>query len=410
MARKKKCFINSLPIEVLMKILLLLSVDELIQLMGVCKLWFKLITSKHFSRAHVNHWRHDSVFEFVSSARGGGLGFAEQLLYLSLEFSSMEVVKAAIHDLHLEGCLNNTIKRFLNPKKTIQFMVLDSCEGLLLIVIKGYSFIDIKSRLIVCNPFTKSCRQLPEIRELHNLMGGIVDWCTWTITYDALAGRYKVFGMTKSTERGRCFIFDLEYENESVEIHSWKQLSIPLPLGYWMTSQSASENGKIHFLAKDGKPCPSEGFLVSIDVSKEEWKVSSFFTLPSGNITEANGAFHHIKSLNNQEFEHWVLVDFDNPRWVMHLRISMNNCPWYIDDWLLFSEPLVIGQDGTRLIVQFGWGNKLFVYDMNFQWWNALSLDSKLFNTPGRKESRKERRRASRHMLVHHIKSLASLK
>lgn len=403
MTGRKKCFINSLPIDILMRILSLLSVDELVRWIGVCKLWRKLITSNHFFREHCNLRRNHGMFEFVSMAGGGVWGFGEQLLYLSLDFSCKDLTKASVRHSPFEDCLDDTIKRYLNPKQKSPYMVLGSFDGLLLVMLRGHSFIDGRPRvlLLMCNPFTRSCRLLLTEEKPADIFD-----CTWTIAYDALAGRYKVLGMPSYIGRSTCFILDLEYKNESLQANSWKQLSMPLPPGYWIACESACANGKIHILAMEGFPArhPYKAIMVSIDVSREEWKVSSTFNSPGGYITEVNGTFQQVKcsDTNRQEFEHWVLVDFDNPRWVMHPRVFVNQCPWSTDKQPPFGRPVVIGQDCTKLIMQFRFRSEVFVYDMTSLRWESIRLDSNQFDILGDK--------ATWRMFFRHIKSVVSFK
>lgn len=138
-------------------------------------------------------------------------------------------------------------------------------------------------------PFTTSCtinsnRGTPRNRSLQ--LDDNLRLFTWTIQ-----------GLGDAeTDRSchTCVIFDSEYKFGSVRAHSMKVLSIALARGYWIARQSASTNGKnkIRFLAMETELLPPlKGFLVSIDVSKEDWKVSPVFALPRGTPNQGERNF-----------------------------------------------------------------------------------------------------------------------
>lgn len=82
MRQGKRDFISSLPNEVPSQILRLLPALDLIQLKGVCKLWHKLITCKHFIQEHLEFWR--SATSFLSRSMHRRSSGEKEFLLLSL--------------------------------------------------------------------------------------------------------------------------------------------------------------------------------------------------------------------------------------------------------------------------------------------------------------------------------------
>lgn len=245
------------------------------------------------------------------------------------------------------------------------------------------------------------------MRELYQY---ILDSCTWTLVRDASVGRDKVLGMTGKRDFSRCVVFELR-GGKAALMGGWRMLRIALPRGDWKGLKSTSKNGKVHFLLDSS----TEEIIVSVNMSTEEWEVSSiFFSPPSmlrdaaDMLSESNRAFYHVQPLNRWSFELWILNDFNNPRWTMHLQIDKGGRSPL--DWMSRSlvTPVVVGQDGSRLIIQYRWEQPIYyVYDMDSKEWTTLHLDRTHFRRPGEMAQIGS---LEEHLLLPHVHSLVSWK
>ncbi|KAK4760192.1 hypothetical protein SAY87_023323 [Trapa incisa] len=314
--------ISSLSDDVLLEIFLLFPASEVVKFMPVCRSWYNLITSPHFTETHHRRWNHHEQIVLIP------LAFEETVMYQSIDNSTAGLnLDKLLHDFARPSWLpyRNHDKEFL-----FYYEILDSCDGLLLIHMASCHREDpesgLKKALLVCNP-KKTCYYI-----------------VLSLVYDSSIKRYKVL-WARAMEEGcdiECYLIDVDPDEHQAT--PWRKLGL-LPMQTSSTvEETVSYEGKIHWLIS-AEQDSGDLTLITLDVATEKFKIIACPSLPFDPqdvcpiYTGSKGKFYHLRSLVELhetevwEFELWYLKCNDHPNWFKH-RFTVSPPPTsspYID-------------------------------------------------------------------------------
>ncbi|OWM90027.1 hypothetical protein CDL15_Pgr026940 [Punica granatum] len=377
--------ITSLPRDVLIKILLLLPVESLVQLKDVCHYMHRVITSQYFTRLHLKRSRSQSglicntlpnhrinpISKYISGER-------YHASFISFDFND-QVTKVNSHGLGLEHCLRALVSKYHIWKYKMDVRVRDSCDGLLLLEITGDCDLFERTPLLICNPVTRSYQLLPAPGEL------AMNYFYGKIVYDSSKRKYKIIGfILKLAAAARCFILELPAKPKG-ELTSWKEISIPaFPLsGLREFGASVSVKGKLYCLMRqyNREAKQMEQGLLSFDVVTEEVTYTCPILRP---LSVWDFEFSSSKKLyqtycQEGKIEVWVLEDFDSLVWSKHHIIETtcrdDFCTLYMEAHMM--RPMVLLDGDDKLIVKHK--GDMCVYLKSSKEWEGLAVDFKRF-------------------------------
>ncbi|OWM90028.1 hypothetical protein CDL15_Pgr026941 [Punica granatum] len=379
---KEEAGITSLPCEVLIKILLLLPVESLVQLKDVCHYLHRLITSQYFARLHLERSRSRSGFlcnTLPSHNPVSNFIFGERYhaSFITFDFTD-QVTKVNSHNLGLEYCLHALVNKYRIWKYKMDVLVRDSCDGLLLVEITGYCDLLERTPLLICNSVTRSYQLLPRPGKVHmsSFYGKIV--------YDSSVRKYKVIGFIFKRETPpRCFI--LQLSKPRGQLTSWKEMRVPTlpPSSLREFGASVFVEGKVSCLMRqyNREEHVMEQGLLSVNVTTEEvtytGPIQRAVSIWDFEFSSGNTLYQTYYRENKIEI--WVLEDFDSLVWTKHHVIETtcqdNFRTIYINAFMMRPIALLDGDD--KLI--FHGRDEMCVYHKSSKEWEGLEVDFKPF-------------------------------
>ncbi|XP_071687354.1 F-box/kelch-repeat protein At3g06240-like [Rutidosis leptorrhynchoides] len=206
-------------IDVAENILARLDVEDVLRCKSVCKLWYNLISSNYFVKAHLKH-------SYNNNREHG---------YLRIRLTWM-INYNNVTNLH-------------------NYMIVGSCHGLVCISSNN-------GELLVTNPSTREVRKLPMLpyKYRHNVC--------WGFGYDSLTDDYKiVVGLNESEHHMR-------FQVLSLKSNKWKFVGEGDYLTYNTNTNDSIcgflYDGALHWFMNDTKK--KRKMIVSFDISSEKFK------------------------------------------------------------------------------------------------------------------------------------------
>ncbi|KAB1201526.1 hypothetical protein CJ030_MR0G003213 [Morella rubra] len=257
---KKGTWMNNLPEDIIVEILLQLPVKPLLRFRCVSKRWFSLISDPHFAKSHFKR----------ASERTQRL-----LLSTSLRLGSLEVDKPFGN--------GSAVKKLNFPFKQRgrRVKILGSCNGLVCVSLYGHK------DFYIWNPSTGDCRKLPDpaiaVHRKNIYIHGF-GYDSSTDDYKLLVGSYPLPRPSREAE-GKLF---------SLKSNSWKTVANLFNPEEYCESAGIFSNGALHWQAELIDPR-----IIAFDLAEEKFRE---VPMPDEYDDELNEElyFHTLKNLGGR--------------------------------------------------------------------------------------------------------------
>ncbi|KAK4774727.1 hypothetical protein SAY86_009662 [Trapa natans] len=353
--------LSSMSKDIMFEIFLQLPIRDLVQLKLVCKSWNKLITSPMLVECHLKRSKDNSGIMFVVTHHHLDL----EPYYIS--FNDIDHDRSyAIEKL----CSDNPYK-FLK-----YYEILDSCNGLVLTLIRLNGDLIFDERLLVCNPMTKLAIFLP-IPPCGT--GSSLYPHTKHIIYHTSIYKYKV--VWRCGEDGEYYIMEVDTSSRQQLTSSWRNIT-PSILSTDNVRASVSCEGKLHWLMTKKRDIEEKVKLLTLDVATEkfdEMECCLPFDRNNNNplkFSGSNGKFYHMRVTSWNDFELWDLRDLNNhqPKWFKH-QLWINDPTLSIPPLVGWFDFICESQDGGKFIFMRKDRRGFLVYEITTQKFTRLALD-----------------------------------
>lgn len=311
--------------DIVTEILVKLPVKSLLRFRCVCKFWNSLISSKTFVKAHFEMSRKNTDFTYDS--------------IISTSFTEVYVKVYSLRSILYE-------QTFISPDVCCSFSnspvtVLGCCNGL--------CCIDVGSRFVLWNPFTRKLNVLPTLETMSSLNHGF----GFDGSDDGFEILYTAVGVSA---QGRQEILPQMY---NLKTNSWTVVQNFKDYCSQCGGKGVFVNGKLHWLTTDGTG------IITFDMESEVGDLiakPSYISeeLPQVHLTlgELGGSLCIVLDSPEIKKELWVLKD----SWEKLVTIANVTPSWELDLaglWMCY-KPLCILAEGEILFVE---GSNFVIYD-----------------------------------------------
>ncbi|KAK4756744.1 hypothetical protein SAY87_006871 [Trapa incisa] len=299
------------------RLFLHLPASDLVQFKLVCKSWHKIITGSVLAEYHLQRWKDKIGIMFI--ATNHILAFEPS--YVSLDDISHDH-SYAIHKL----CPDNPYKFFKYYK------ILDTCDGLVLTLMRLMVGLNFEEKLLLSNPMTRmgTWLSMPPFGTSRSDRPFQRQWLypdTKHIIYDASTQMYKV--VCRRGEDGECYLMEVANSAQHLT-SSWRKITIlqsTHPMEY--VAASVSGEGKLHWLIVKRLTIQNileqvvhedKVKLLTLDITTEKFiEVNCPLPYDQNNnmtlsISGSNGKFYQMRFTVCNDFELWDLRDLNSHR------------------------------------------------------------------------------------------------